>query len=319
MATTSLMRLVLPLVLSACALERTWADIESLDRATTTGATETESETTGTETSDGPSSGVDPTSESESESDGPTTEPTTETTEPTTQPTTEPTTETEPDCGNGQVEGDEECDDGNQNNDDACLNGCLKPYCGDGFHRPEDGEECDDGNQNDDDGCNSSCGRDRVVFVTSETVTGNLSSIVGATTVCRAAAITAGLENGDGFRPWLSDDQSWPDMVFVHGKGRYVTVDGAVVADDWWDLTDGTLHAAIIIDEYGVLQDEAVFTNTTVQGVPISVDDHCEGWTSVFFPNLTYAGLSSESDAWWTHFDIAPCGLNAHLYCFEQD
>ena len=139
MATTSLMRLVLPLVLSACALERTWADIESLDRATTTGATETESETTGTETSDGPSSGVDPTSESESESDGPTTEPTTETTEPTTQPTTEPTTETEPDCGNGQVEGDEECDDGNQNNDDACLNGCLKPYCGDGFHRPEDG------------------------------------------------------------------------------------------------------------------------------------------------------------------------------------
>ena len=310
-------------VLSACALERAWADIEALS-TTSTGDSETTNETdettdTGTTTTEDSSSDVDPSSDSTSA--GPTTTPT-ETTEPTTETTTDETdTETtEPDCGNGKVEGDEECDDGNQNNDDSCLNGCLKPYCGDGFFRPEDGEECDDGNQNDDDGCNSDCGRDRVVFVTSETYQGNLSSIVGATTACRAAAIIAGLENGDGFRPWLSDDASWPDMVFVHGKGRYTTVDGVVVADDWWDLTDGSLDAAITVDENGVLLGlEAVFTNTTATGVPVSVDDHCEGWTSVSAPNVTRFGWSTETDTAWTDGATAPCGSEARLYCFEQD
>ena len=258
---------------------------------------------------------------SDSTSAGPTTTPT-DTTEPTTEPTTEETdTETtEPVCGVGKVEGDEECDDGNQNNDDNCLNGCLTPYCGDGFFRPEDGEECDDGNQEDDDGCSSACGRDRVAFVTSKTFQGDLSSIVGATTACRAAAITAGLANGDGFRPWLSDDQSWPAMIFVHGKGRYRTVDGVTIADDWWDLTDGSLQAAISVDENGALIGSVpVFTNTSTLGAPISVEDHCEGWTSVFFPNVTHAGRSGETSDAWTDFDIAPCDANVRIYCFEQD
>ena len=127
-------------------------------------------------------------------------------------------------------------------------------------------------------------------------------------------ALIAGLENGDGFRPWLSDDASWPDMAFVHGKGRYTTVDRVVIADDWQDLTDGVLDAAIALDENGALLElEAVFTNTTSDGTPISTEDHCEGWTSVFDPNVTRAGWSTEIDA------TAPCDTNARLYCFEQD
>ncbi|HHH29788.1 MAG TPA: hypothetical protein ENK57_15785 [Polyangiaceae bacterium] len=36
-------------------------------------------------------------------------------------------------CGNGVPEGNEECDDGNQDNTDACLEGCIAAFCGDGF------------------------------------------------------------------------------------------------------------------------------------------------------------------------------------------
>ncbi|MEZ4430647.1 MAG: DUF4215 domain-containing protein [Nannocystaceae bacterium] len=323
MASPSPMLLALSLVLSACALERTWADIESLEQATTTGTTETET-TSSTETEPTEPSTTDPaTTETTEPTSEPTTASTTTDVETDTDTTATTTTTTEPMCGNGQVEGDEECDDGNQNNDDACLNGCLKPYCGDGFFRPEDGEECDDGNQNDDDGCNAQCGRDRVVFVTNKPdYKGDLSGIVGATSACRSAALFADLDHYEGYLPWLSDDAYWPAMAFVHGKGRYVTVDGVVVADSWLDLVDGTLDAAIVIDEYGdLIGDVPVFTNTTIFGTPISLDTDCEGWTTIDFASKTYQGTSGETDERWTDYlpNPAPCGVNGHLYCFEQD
>ncbi|MCA9692264.1 MAG: hypothetical protein KC636_21880, partial [Myxococcales bacterium] len=59
MASPSPMLLALSLVLSACALERTWADIESLEQATTTGTTETET-TSSTETEPTEPSTTDP-------------------------------------------------------------------------------------------------------------------------------------------------------------------------------------------------------------------------------------------------------------------
>lgn len=59
-------------------------------------------------------------------------------------------------CGDGTLhEGVEECDDGNDDNTDACLDTCVAASCGDGFVGP--GESCDDGNTNDDDECTNSC------------------------------------------------------------------------------------------------------------------------------------------------------------------
>ncbi|WP_258183042.1 fibrinogen-like YCDxxxxGGGW domain-containing protein [Enhygromyxa salina] len=37
------------------------------------------------------------------------------------------------DCGNGQVEADEQCDDGNADNTDACTTLCMPPSCDDGI------------------------------------------------------------------------------------------------------------------------------------------------------------------------------------------
>ena len=56
-------------------------------------------------------------------------------------------------CGDGKVyNGVEQCDDGNNNNTDACTNGCKLPTCGDMIISPP--EECEDGNNSNTDTCN---------------------------------------------------------------------------------------------------------------------------------------------------------------------
>jgi len=62
-----------------------------------------------------------------------------------------------PECGNGDVEGDEECDDGNDVDTDACRSDCTAflPDCGNSV--VDDGEQCDDGNREDGDGCSATC------------------------------------------------------------------------------------------------------------------------------------------------------------------
>ena len=66
-------------------------------------------------------------------------------------------------CGNNQPDGDEECDDGDDLDNNACTNSCMKAFCGDGILRADDDstEECDDGVGNNSDtepnACRTSC------------------------------------------------------------------------------------------------------------------------------------------------------------------
>lgn len=57
-------------------------------------------------------------------------------------------------CGDGVVDRDEECDDANNEQNDDCLDNCLKAACGDDFVQ-YGMEECDDGNFEDGDTCMS--------------------------------------------------------------------------------------------------------------------------------------------------------------------
>ena len=68
---------------------------------------------------------------------------------------------TDPICGDGTVQGNEECDDGLAGNSDtapnACRTDCTDPACHDGVHDPAFGEQCDDGNTVNGDGCSGEC------------------------------------------------------------------------------------------------------------------------------------------------------------------
>ncbi|MEZ4453948.1 MAG: DUF4215 domain-containing protein [Nannocystaceae bacterium] len=59
-------------------------------------------------------------------------------------------------CGDGVIDVGEACDDGNAINTDACLPGCVKASCGDGFVHAGV-EACDDGNLVGGDGCEADC------------------------------------------------------------------------------------------------------------------------------------------------------------------
>jgi cysteine-rich repeat protein len=56
-------------------------------------------------------------------------------------------------CGDGELDPDEQCDDANQDDTDECTSLCQSASCGDGFTQPSNGEECDDGNEDPSDGC----------------------------------------------------------------------------------------------------------------------------------------------------------------------
>ena len=71
-------------------------------------------------------------------------------------PTTGTTGPLTDECGNGEVEGNEECDDGNQEPGDGCEPGCVNTaVCGNGI--VETGEACDDSNTEDGDECSADC------------------------------------------------------------------------------------------------------------------------------------------------------------------
>ncbi|MCB9751573.1 MAG: DUF4215 domain-containing protein [Myxococcales bacterium] len=280
------------------------------DESSSSGATGTD--TTTTDDTTGATAGTAG-SESNSESGA--------TTDSSTSSVTTGTTAGEVVCGDGEVQGDEECDDGNDNNLDACLNSCELAGCGDGILHEDFGEECDDGNSDEDDGCNSQCARDRIVFLTSTTTQGKFGAVSGANSHCKSLAQDAGLPNPLTYRAWMSDDTFSPDEWFFKSKGRYLLTNGAVVAKDWEDLTDGTLENAINVDENGELGNGGAWTNTTPQGLKHPDPADCDGWTVTAFPTEGRIGLVSRTDGEWSdaeNFNPEDCGANAHFYCFEN-
>jgi len=223
-------------------------------------------------------------------------------------------------CGDGFVHaGVEACDDGNADNTDACLTTCAKASCGDG-HLWAGVEKCDDGNLDPDDGCNHLCIPDRLVFITEGMW--NAKGIVGldgGDLECHKIAKAFGDPDPVRFYAWLSDGVDSPDTRFIHSKGRYVLPTGEVIADDWDDLTDGTLQHPIDRTRGGDLLSEVpVFTATRPDGTALS-DRHCDGWK---VPSMDYAGYgySDLTDGGWTDWpsmNPITCSDIAHLYCFE--
>jgi cysteine-rich repeat protein len=189
------------------------------------------------------------------------------------------------------------------------------PVCGDGV--VEGDETCDDMNDVPDDGCNNVCARDSVVFITSERYPGAVNGLAGADQRCRMLAAIAGLSRFDTFRAWLSTAESAAADRLVHSRGRYVLVNGLVVAENWDGLTSGALLHPLNVDEMSQTQTLRAWTGTLADGQPEFGSEFCDGWTS--FGDFTGGtGLSSSVDATWSFFSDVGCGSDLHLYCIEQ-
>jgi hypothetical protein len=87
------------------------------------------------------------------------------------------------------------------------------------------------------------------LFVTNATYTGNLGGLSAGDSICQASADGAGLTGT--FKAWLSDTSTTAGSRFTHPTLPYILRDGTLIANDWTDLTDGSIAHAIDLDENG--------------------------------------------------------------------
>ena len=165
----------------------------------------------------------------------------------------------------------------------------------------------------------------KLVFVTRQIFTANLGGVAGADAKCQTAAEDAGISGT--FKAWIADGTSSPSTTFTRCQSPYELVDETLVADNWEDLTDGTIKHPINKDEYGTeltLAPTSVWTNTVAAGTPArtTLDTTCRAWGALDPPYATDhadTGSYGASTAAWTHTGgWLYCSIHLHLYCFEQ-
>lgn len=163
-----------------------------------------------------------------------------------------------------------------------------------------------------------------LIFVSSSKPNGNLGGIAGADTICNNLATAAGLPGA--YKAWLADSNagSAPASTFFQSPVPYVLPNGDIVADDWADLTDGSLDNAINVDETGAGSSPftSTWTNVTAAGLRkgADADSHCNDWTVGDSSNTGRRGINTFVNAAWTDFGAVNCGTSAslRLYCVGQ-
>ena len=157
----------------------------------------------------------------------------------------------------------------------------------------------------------------------------NFAACSGVTTgldaadcICQEHADSVGLNAL--YAAWLADDSGSPDTRFVQSFVQpYVRIDNKLVANDWTDLTDGSIANPLNIDENG----NAIPTSTTVVWTHVRTNgttdggatDDCINWTGGQSFSFGGVGRHGSTGGTWTDVNaLANCSVALSLYCFEQ-
>jgi hypothetical protein len=169
------------------------------------------------------------------------------------------------------------------------------------------------------------------VFISSQSYEGNLGGLAGADAKCAALASAAELTGT--YAAWLSTSSVNAVSRFAPGA-RYTLVDGTVLASSLADLTDGTLSAAIDLDENGVVTNSRAWTGTAPAGTACFqgsggncnltspgndglVRTACEDWTVAVAGSEAVTGYMATNGTWTLEGDRACPDLH-RLYCVQQ-
>lgn len=148
-----------------------------------------------------------------------------------------------------------------------------------------------------------------MIFVTGSQWNGAMGGILGADEKCQVAAYYAGL--GTNWISLISDDSS--NIIDRMSDGKFVRVDGVLIADSKADLFDGTIANPINVDEHGDLVSGDVWTGTSIYGV--ATPNNCNNWGWV--DSIGSLGLSTYTSGWWVGSGSGQCVAGAHLYCVQ--
>lgn len=157
------------------------------------------------------------------------------------------------------------------------------------------------------------CGK--IVFVTSSTSPANLGGVAGADAICGTRAAAAKIPGQ--FMAWISVPGVSPNSRFTRAAIPYRLVDGTTIANNYADLTDGTLLHSINLDERGTLVSGAwVWTGTWESGVGTLY--HCQSWTSAASADTGAIGNTDGVGRPWSAQYQDYCNGSYRLYCFQQ-
>lgn len=152
------------------------------------------------------------------------------------------------------------------------------------------------------------------VFVTSSTYNSNLGGLAGADAKCQERANAAGL--GGNWRAWLSDSKASAAFRLIKSPAPYVLLNGSVIANNWSDLTDGSI-GQIRITETGSDVYTPVWTGTNTNGS--GSGSYCGDWLSTSSVTGTQGySYSWQGGATWTSYWTVWCSGSAALYCIED-
>lgn len=205
----------------------------------------------------------------------------------------------------------------------------MMAFCGDGVVN-QDTEECDDGSPSADGPCSPLCKRERIIFVLSIIVNGELSGLQGADAYCRSQASKAlmadpssPIKDPKNFKALLPSSTESIFERHFRGEGRYRLINGLTVSYSFDRLFSEPLQNAINVTEFGQTHVIPVWTASTADGHPYPGIDFCGDWTSV--KGSASWGVSESTDAEWIEVSdeivqqpTEHCAGERALYCVEQ-
>lgn len=159
-----------------------------------------------------------------------------------------------------------------------------------------------------------------LVFVTSSRSQGDFGGLGGADALCQGHATGAGLPGT--YMAWLSDSTgASPGTRFTKATVPYTLVDGTVIADNWSDLTSGTLKHAINMTQSGsniTTTSARVWTYTSTDGTTSAGHPEwcCNSWSGTSGAGIF--GNASSTTSSWSNVIYQSCSETARLYCFQQ-
>jgi hypothetical protein len=163
---------------------------------------------------------------------------------------------------------------------------------------------------------------ERTVFVTSASFNGNLGGLTGADAICQAEADgPASIVPTGTYLAWLSDGTDSPETRFNKSAHPYLLPGGEKIAEDFTDLTDGSILHGIDIDPTGKPVGMNMFwTGTNADGTKAPYFATCDGWTAD--PVINFRGMAGRttvsSAIWSSRYGSADCSRNYRLVCFQQ-
>ncbi len=157
----------------------------------------------------------------------------------------------------------------------------------------------------------------KIVFVSSTKYHGSMEGASGADSRCSNLAAAAGLPGT--YKAWISTSSSSPGSRFSKSMGPYMLPDlTTIVAENYADLTDGTIQHTINREEHNVqIATEEIWTGTSSSGA-VTAATTCSDWSTFSSLWNGETGRTSATNSAWTSQGDDKCNVYKRIYCFQQ-